>query len=101
MEGLTGRYFTVPLAHGGQETFSVHVLSAAMQLFSDTPYRDSKIYLAGFRDLNWPMGRQELPKDPRTIIQHLQLDPVTRSYVCCSKCYERSADAECTAVCCL
>lgn len=68
------------------------VITAMMTELFHVPRQGGTILLAGMRDMLCTAPGQEqhvqnLPKDPRTAYARLHLEPVTRTYICCPKCW--------------
>lgn len=69
------------------------ILTAMMTTFYHVPHRGGSVLLAGQRDVMTALNPEispNLPKDPRTIVKQLRLDPVTEKYICCPKCWALS-----------
>jgi hypothetical protein len=63
-----------------------------MYILYRLPRRGAAVLLAGMRSVLKSQPSlislaTEVPKDPRKLLAHYDLDPVTRSYVCCPACY--------------
>jgi hypothetical protein len=72
--------------------FAIYVTTLAMYVLYHIPRRGAALLLAGIRGiLNSKTSLRplasEVPKDPRKLLTMYDLDPVTRSYVCCPSCY--------------
>lgn len=78
-------------------TVVAYVLPLILNLRFDLPRRPTKILLAGLRtiirlmsvgiskDHKSPLA-DNIPKDPRTVITHLNIEPKTDTFVCCPDC---------------
>ena len=72
--------------------FAIYVTTLAMYVLYHIPRRGAALLLAGIRSiLNSNASLRplasEVPRDPRKLLTMYDLDPVTRSYVCCPSCY--------------
>ena len=80
------------LPHWPQAVVAAIVTSAIMNHFFRISRQGGTVLLAGIRDiLNGLPGQISyphlIPRDPRTIVNALNLDPVTIRYVSCVKCH--------------
>ena len=79
--------------HPKNETLTaIYVTTLAMHVLYRVPRRGAAVLLAGMRsvlksDASLRYLANEVPKDPRTLLAIYPLDPITRSYVCCSSCF--------------
>jgi len=74
---------------------AVYLMVLLMHLICRLPYRAASLLLACL----WSIARlsdacsaedpllQNIPRDPRTVIGSFELEPRTRSYVCCLACF--------------
>ena len=72
--------------------FAIHVTTLAMYVLYRVPRRGAAVLLAGMRsilksEISLGSLASEIPKDPRTLLTMYDLDPVTRTYICCPSCY--------------
>ncbi|KAK6988004.1 hypothetical protein R3P38DRAFT_2372241, partial [Favolaschia claudopus] len=83
----------IPITEREPHTLVPLIVTAMMTQLYHVPRIGGTVLLAGFRDFIRTLPESlsyELPKDPRTVIKQLRLDPVTESYVCCPKCWALS-----------
>ena len=85
------RYFVT--RHPQNKTlFAIYMTTLVMYVLYHIPRRGAGVLLAGMRSiLNSEASLRplanEVPKDPRKLLTMYDLDPVTRSYVCCPSCF--------------
>lgn len=68
------------------------VLALVLRYIFNLSRRKTSVVLAGIRDIIRLAGvpadqLDEVPRDPRTVLQRFNLDPVFQTYTMCSKCY--------------
>lgn len=72
---------------------AAYLLSATLHTLYFGPRRALQVHLAGLKDIlefnGTPVASalDNLPKDPKTVISALHLDPVVHAYVSCPTCY--------------
>jgi Transposase family tnp2 len=85
------KYFVT--RHPKNETLTaIYVTALAMYVIYRVPRRGAAVLLAGMKsilnsDASLRYLANEVPKDPRTLLTMYDLDPITRSYVCCPSCF--------------
>src|SRR5882757_1481882 len=72
---------------------AIYITILMMNIFFYLPRRATRVLLVGFRVVlrNALVSEgvvQAIPKDPSTILRFYDLDPRTRTYVCCPACYK-------------
>jgi hypothetical protein len=71
---------------------AIYVTTLVMYVLYRLPRRGAAVLLAGMRSILKSQASlrslvSEVPTDPRKLLLTYDLDPVTRSYVCCPSCY--------------
>ena len=71
---------------------AVYVTTLVMYVLYRLPRRGAAVLLAGIRSILMSQPSllslaSDIPKDPRKLLSLYNLDPITRSYVCCPACY--------------
>ena len=71
---------------------AIYVTSLVMYVLYRLPRRGAAVLLAGMRSILKSQASlrplaSDVPLDPRKLLLLYDLDPVTRSYVCCTSCY--------------
>ncbi len=71
---------------------AIYVTTLVMYILYRLPRRGAAVLLAGMRSILKSQASlcslaSEVPMDPRKLLLTYDLDPVTRSYVCCPSCY--------------
>ena len=71
---------------------AIYVTVLVMYILYRLPRRGAAVLLAGMRSILKSQASlrslaSEVPMDPRKLLLTYDLDPVTRSYVCCPSCY--------------
>ena len=71
---------------------AIYVTTLVMYVLYHLPHRGAAVLLAGMRSIlksqtSLCFLASEVPMDPRKLLLTYDLDPVTRSYVCCPSCY--------------
>jgi Transposase family tnp2 len=71
---------------------AIYVTTLVMYVLYRLPRRGAAVLLAGMRSILKSQASlrslaSEVPIDPRKLLLTYDLDPVTRSYVCCPSCY--------------
>ena len=71
---------------------AIYVTTLVMYILYHLPRRGAAVLLAGMRSILKSQASlcslaSEVPMDPRKLLLTYDLDPVTRSYVCCPSCY--------------
>jgi hypothetical protein len=75
----------------GQAIDAASIVALVLQYHYALPRRGCELYLSGIKDVTSQLLNPEeevwVPKDPRPLTSHFNLDPITTTYITCPECH--------------